>query len=35
VGIAGIPGEGTDPELPEQLAHPQPSRQTPTAIGGP
>jgi hypothetical protein len=35
MGIAGIPGEGTMPKDIENLTHPQPSRQTPFAIGGP
>jgi hypothetical protein len=35
MGTSGVPGEGTEPQLPEELTHPQPSRQTPSAIGGP
>ena len=35
MSISGIPGGGTMPELPEQMSHPQPFTQTPTAIGGP
>jgi hypothetical protein len=35
VGIAGIPSLGTMPKDVENLAHPQPSKQTPFAIGGP
>ena len=35
MGTSGIPGGGTMPELPEQMSHPQPFTQTPTAIGGP
>jgi hypothetical protein len=34
MGIAGIPGEGTMPKDIENLAHPQPYKQTPFAIGG-
>ena len=34
MGGSGITGSGTMPELPEQMAHPQPSEQTPVAIGG-
>jgi hypothetical protein len=35
MGVAGIPGLGTLPKDPENLAHPQPSKQTPFAVGGP
>jgi hypothetical protein len=36
VGSSGIPGGGTMPlDLPEDFAHPQPSKPTPFAIGGP
>jgi hypothetical protein len=36
MGSSGIPGGGTMPlDLPEDLAHPQPFKQTPAAIGGP
>jgi hypothetical protein len=35
MGTSGIPSGGTMPELPEQMSHPQPFTQTPTAIGGP
>jgi hypothetical protein len=35
MGVAGIPGLGTMPKDPENLAHPQPYKQTPMAIGGP
>jgi hypothetical protein len=35
MGIAGIPGLGTMPKDPENLAHPQPFKQTPFAVGGP
>ena len=35
MGTSGIPGGGTMPELPQQMSHPQPFTQTPTAIGGP
>jgi hypothetical protein len=35
MGVAGVPGAGTEPELPEDLDHPQPSKPTPAAVGGP
>jgi hypothetical protein len=35
VGIAGIPSMGTMPGDLEDLGHPQPSKQTPFAFGGP
>jgi hypothetical protein len=36
VGVSGIPSLGTMPvPSPEDLGHPQPSKQTPFAVGGP
>jgi hypothetical protein len=35
MGSSGVPGLGTMPKDVENLGHPQPSKQTPFAIGGP